>query len=185
MQIRKSTSPKNIHFTVQDLGHSTSSYRTNGCPTCSCGPKPLNESCIWFRSIPGGEVNLRKIMESSKARDTTHIMYVFYIMLFACWAGSSFIKVWTHRLEMLPTHPTKIPVPVNLIITSTCIIYIGCHRSLKLRDKGSISNEVGLSTIKTCHLKDLRIRKPSLKMMPTSFPWLDPLFCLGFTFCLR
>lgn len=35
-------------------------------------------------------------------------------------------------------------MPVNLIATSTLILYIGCHRSLRLRDKTSIeASEVG------------------------------------------
>ena len=46
-----------------------------------------------------------------------------------------------------PTHaplpPLQVPVPVNLIVTSTLILYIGCHRSLRLRDKTSLeSSEV-------------------------------------------
>jgi Signal peptide peptidase len=34
-----------------------------------------------------------------------------------------------------------VPVPVNLIATSVLIIYIGAHRSLRLRDKTHPSNE--------------------------------------------
>ena len=43
-----------------------------------------------------------------------------------------------------PIHPPlQVPIPVNLIVTSTLILYIGCHRSLRLRDKTSVeSSEV-------------------------------------------
>lgn len=34
--------------------------------------------------------------------------------------------------------PTQVPVPVNLIATSSLILYIGSHRSLRMRDKTSV-----------------------------------------------
>ena len=40
-----------------------------------------------------------------------------YIALFSIWGLSGFVAI---------------PVPVNLIVTSTLILYIGCHRSLRL-----------------------------------------------------
>jgi hypothetical protein len=40
-----------------------------------------------------------------------------YICLFGIWLLSGFVAI---------------PVPVNLIVTSTLILFIGCHRSLRL-----------------------------------------------------
>ena len=46
-----------------------------------------------------------------------------YGALFLLWAGSSVVLI---------------PIPANLIMTTTAIIYVGCHRSLRLRDRGSL-----------------------------------------------
>lgn len=47
-------------------------------------------------------------------------------------------------LNHLPPPLSQVPVPVSLIIMSTLILYIGCHRSLRLRDTTSIeASEVG------------------------------------------
>ena len=49
---------------------------------------------------------------------------------------------------LTPPHPqVLIPVTFNLLATSVAIIYIGCHRSLVLRDKGAVSDEEPLETI--------------------------------------
>lgn len=40
-----------------------------------------------------------------------------------------------------------IPVTFNLLATSVAIIYIGCHRSLALRDKGAATDEEPVETI--------------------------------------
>ena len=45
------------------------------------------------------------------------LLTLSYLVLFAIWGLSSVILI---------------PVPVNLIVTSTLIVYIGCHRSLRL-----------------------------------------------------
>ncbi|CAM9253245.1 unnamed protein product [Ascophyllum nodosum] len=50
-------------------------------------------------------------------------MMASYAALFGLWTISQFVLV---------------PVPVNLIATSTLILYIGSHRSLRLRDKTSV-----------------------------------------------
>eukprot|EP00752_Nemacystus_decipiens_P003248 g3006.t1 len=50
-------------------------------------------------------------------------MMASYAALFGLWTLTQFVLV---------------PVPVNLIVTSTLILYIGSHRSLRLRDKTSI-----------------------------------------------
>ncbi|CAN0038768.1 unnamed protein product, partial [Discosporangium mesarthrocarpum] len=49
-----------------------------------------------------------------------------YGALFTLWSISLFVLV---------------PVPVNLILTSSLILYIGCHRSLRMRDKSSATAE--------------------------------------------
>lgn len=54
----------------------------------------------------------------------------------------------THTLKK--THPSLqvlIPVTFNLLSTSVAIIYIGCHRSLALRDKGAATDEEPVETI--------------------------------------
>ena len=45
------------------------------------------------------------------------VLTASYIALFSIWGLSGFVAI---------------PVPVNLIVTSTLILYIGCHRSLRL-----------------------------------------------------
>lgn len=40
-----------------------------------------------------------------------------YVALFGIWLLSGFVAI---------------PVPVNLILTSTLILFVGCHRSLRL-----------------------------------------------------
>jgi minor histocompatibility antigen H13 len=45
------------------------------------------------------------------------ILTLAYVALFAIWGASGFVLI---------------PVPVNLIITSSLIVFIGCHRSLRL-----------------------------------------------------
>ncbi|CAB1119691.1 unnamed protein product [Ectocarpus sp. CCAP 1310/34] len=50
-------------------------------------------------------------------------MMASYATLFGLWTLTQFVLV---------------PVPVNLIVTSTLILYIGSHRSLRLRDKTSV-----------------------------------------------
>ncbi|CAN0242988.1 unnamed protein product [Pylaiella littoralis] len=52
-------------------------------------------------------------------------MMASYAALFGLWTLTQFVLV---------------PVPVNLILTSTLILYIGSHRSLRLRDKTSIES---------------------------------------------
>ncbi len=42
-----------------------------------------------------------------------------YVVLALCWMWSSVASV-------------LIPVPVNVVVSATCIVYIGCHRSLRL-----------------------------------------------------
>eukprot|EP00904_Undaria_pinnatifida_P007123 jgi/Undpi1/3540/HiC_scaffold_16.g06912.m1 len=52
-------------------------------------------------------------------------MMASYAALFGLWSLTQFVLV---------------PIPVNLIVTSTLILYIGCHRSLRLRDKTSVES---------------------------------------------
>lgn len=54
---------------------------------------------------------------SNKKAPTNIVLYLSYFGLFAVWAASYFVII---------------PVPVNLILTSTLIVYIGSHRSLRL-----------------------------------------------------
>jgi hypothetical protein len=49
------------------------------------------------------------------------LFYLSYLALFGLWGLSSVVLI---------------PVPVNLIVTSTLIIFIGCHRSLALLETG-------------------------------------------------
>lgn len=49
------------------------------------------------------------------------LLTLSYIALIGIWAASSAVVI---------------PVPVNLIVTSTLIIFIGCHRSLALLETG-------------------------------------------------
>lgn len=68
---------------------------------------------------------------------TNYLLPFAYALLFALWALSNVVLI---------------PVTVNLIATSVAIIYIGCHRSLALRDRGAISDEEQVETIS----KDVR-----------------------------
>lgn len=52
---------------------------------------------------------------------TNHLLVASYILLFSFWGLSNVISI---------------PVSLNLIVTSTLIIYIGAHRSLRLLIKG-------------------------------------------------
>lgn len=63
---------------------------------------------------------------------TNHLLSAAYLLLFGLWALSNLVLI---------------PVTFNLLATSLAIIYIGCHRSLQLRDKGAMSDEEQLETI--------------------------------------
>jgi minor histocompatibility antigen H13 len=49
--------------------------------------------------------------------ESNTLLQLSYVTLFGLWLASNYVLI---------------PVPVNLIITSTLIVYIGSHRSLKL-----------------------------------------------------
>ncbi|EWM21510.1 signal peptide peptidase family protein [Nannochloropsis gaditana] len=63
---------------------------------------------------------------------TNYILPAAYVLLFGLWSMSNVVLI---------------PVTFNLLATSLAIIYIGCHRSLQLRDKGAMSDEDQLETI--------------------------------------
>ena len=54
---------------------------------------------------------------------TNYLLIISYVLLFSIWGLSNIILI---------------PVALNLIVTSTLIIYIGAHRSLRLLIKGKI-----------------------------------------------
>lgn len=43
-----------------------------------------------------------------------------------------------HANESSYSPRPQVPVPLNLIVMSSLILYIGCHHSLRLRDKTSL-----------------------------------------------
>ena len=63
--------------------------------------------------------------QEHKGDSMTPLTFVAYASLLGIWVAANFVII---------------PVPVNLIASSTLIIYIGCHRSLKLRDKAHPDN---------------------------------------------
>lgn len=63
---------------------------------------------------------------------TNYLLIFAYLLLFGLWALSNLVLI---------------PVTFNLLATSLAIIYIGCHRSLQLRDKGAMTDEEQLETI--------------------------------------
>ena len=62
-----------------------------------------------------------------------------YFVLFAVWGASYFIGEKDYLsltikdcFIFICIFSTVIPIPVNLVITATSIVYIGCHRSINL-----------------------------------------------------
>lgn len=61
--------------------------------------------------------------------ESNTLLQLSYVTLFGLWLASNYVLI---------------PVPVNLIITSTLIVYIGSHRSLKLlltEEQGGVSKD--------------------------------------------
>jgi len=56
-------------------------------------------------------------LQTAAMANHNYILTLSYVALFAVWGLSSVVLI---------------PVPLNLIATSTLIVYIGCHRSLRL-----------------------------------------------------
>ena len=64
----------------------------------------------------------------SSANEHNYLLTLSYVGLFGIWALQSFVLI---------------PVSVNLVTTSTLILYIGCHRSIKLlatEEQGGVPN---------------------------------------------
>jgi len=80
---------------------------------------------------------------------TNYLLPVAYALLFALWALSNVVLI---------------PVTFNLLATSVAIIYIGCHRSLVLRDKGAATDEEPVETIsKEVGLRTTQVARQSLQ----------------------
>lgn len=74
----------------------------------------------------GNGVVYGKKLSTSEAQQHNLLLTLSYVLLFVFWGASNFILI---------------PVSVNLIVTSTLIIYIGSHRSLRLlvtEDEGEL-----------------------------------------------